>query len=41
MGAGRSIVVTSPIEKTPSFSIVDVPLITQLEVHDVPPNGSE
>ena len=41
MGAGRSIVVTSPTEKMPSYSIVDVPLITELEVHGVKPNGSE
>ena len=41
MGTGRSIVVTSPTKKMPSFSIVDVPLITQLEVHGVQPNGSE
>jgi hypothetical protein len=41
MGTGRSIVVTSPTEKMPSYSIVDVPLITELEVHGVKPNGSE
>jgi hypothetical protein len=41
MGTDRSIVVTSSSKKMPSFSIVDVPLITQLEVHGVQPNGSE
>ncbi len=42
MGTGRSIVVTSPTEKMPSYSIIDdVPLITELEVHGVKPNGSE
>ncbi|MEY2507902.1 MAG: hypothetical protein QOH01_2231 [Verrucomicrobiota bacterium] len=41
MGSGRSIVITSPMEKTPSYSIVDVPLITELEVHGLKPNGSE
>ena len=39
MGNGRSVVVTSPVEKEPSFSIVDVPLITQLEVDGVRPDG--
>jgi hypothetical protein len=41
MGNGRSVVVTSPVEKEPSFSIVDVPLITQLEVHGVRPDGMD
>jgi hypothetical protein len=41
MGSGRSIVITSPTEKTPSYSIVDVPLITELEVHGVKPDGSD
>jgi hypothetical protein len=41
LGNGRTVFVTSPIEQTPSFFIADVPLITQLEVHGVGPNGSE
>jgi hypothetical protein len=41
MGSGRSVVVTSPVEKESSFSIVDVPLITQLEVHGLRADGVE
>ncbi len=40
MGSGRTIVVTSPVEQTPSHFIIDVPLITQLEVQGSSPNGS-
>jgi hypothetical protein len=41
MGNGRTAFVTSPIEQTPSYFIVDVPMITQLEVHGAQANGSE
>jgi hypothetical protein len=41
MGHGRTAFVTSPIEQTPSYFTVDVPMITQLEVHGAQPNGSE
>jgi hypothetical protein len=41
MGSGRTVFVTSPIEQTPSYFLVDVPLITQLEMHGERPNGSE
>lgn len=41
MGNGRTAFVTSPIEQTPSYFIVDVPMITQLEAYGAQPNGSE
>jgi hypothetical protein len=41
MGNGRTVFVTSPIEQTPSYFMVDVPMITQLGVHGARPNGSE
>ena len=41
LGTGRTVFVTSPIEQTPSYFVVDVPMITQLEIHGVRPNGSE
>ena len=40
MGTGRTVFVTSPIEQMPSYFIIDVPLITQLEVQGSSPNGS-
>jgi hypothetical protein len=33
MGTGRTVFVTSSVETTPSFHMIDVPLITQLEIH--------
>ncbi len=41
MGTGRTVFVTSPIEQMPSYFMVDVPLITQLEVHGVRSDGAE
>lgn len=41
LGTGRTVFVTSPVEQTPSYFMIDVPMITQLEVHGVRPNGSE
>jgi hypothetical protein len=35
MPDGETIIVVAPKEKKPSFAIVDVPLITQLEVQGV------
>lgn len=40
LGTGRAVFVTMPVEQTPSYFMVDVPMITQLEVHGVRPNGS-
>ncbi len=41
MGTGRAVIVTTPIEQSPSHFIIDVPMITQLEVHGVRVDGSE
>jgi hypothetical protein len=41
LGTGRTVFVTSPIDQTPSYLMIDVPMTTQLEVHGVRPNGSE
>lgn len=41
MGNGRTVFVTSPVEQTPSYFMIDVPMITQLEIHGTQPNGSE
>jgi hypothetical protein len=41
MGNGRTAVVTSPDEKaSPSFLLIDVPLITQLEVQGTASNSA-
>jgi len=33
MGTGRTVFVTSSVESTPSYYMIDVPLITQVEIH--------
>jgi len=41
MGAGRTAVVTSPSEEaSPSYLLIDVPLITQLEIQGTASNGA-
>jgi hypothetical protein len=41
MGNGRTAIVTSPDEHAaPSWLLIDVPLITQLEVQGNPSNGA-
>jgi len=41
MGNGRTAIVTSPDERAmPSFLLIDVPLITQLEVQGAASNGA-
>ena len=41
IGAGRTVFVTSPVEQTPSYAKIDVPLITEIEVHGVRHDSSE
>jgi hypothetical protein len=40
MGNGRGAVVTSPRNVSPSYLVIDVPLIAQLEIEGFPPNGA-
>jgi hypothetical protein len=40
MGNGRSAIVTSPRNVSPSYLVIDVPLIAQLEIEGSLPNGS-
>jgi hypothetical protein len=40
MGNGRSAIVTSPRNVSPSYLVIDVPLIAQLEIEGALPNGS-
>jgi hypothetical protein len=39
-GNGRLAIVVSPANESPTFRMIDVPLITQLEVEGVPRNGA-
>ena len=40
MPDGQTIIVVSPKEQTPSYLLVDVPLITQLEVQGIRKTGA-
>jgi len=40
MGNGRTAIVASPKNVSPSYSLIDVPLIAQLEIEGSPPNGA-
>ncbi len=39
-GNGRLVIVISPAHQSPSYSVIDAPLITQLEVEGNPANGA-
>jgi len=39
-GNGRLAIVVSPVGDSPSYFVIDVPVVTQLEVQGTPPNGA-
>jgi hypothetical protein len=40
-GNDRLVIVTSPSNQSPSYSVIDAPMITQPEVQGAPANGLE
>lgn len=39
-GNGRTAIVASPKNVSPSYLLIDLPLIAQLEIQGFPPNGA-